>query len=304
MSGAVRGEVGAVCVTQAAECGRRLKSEGLTGGCAQRGAGAHRAVIGKGDEAGVKGCIPQRGEQQAVVHVEALRVVAVGPGHDVRGAQERWLGYAGERTAAAPIIHEGVAKQILSDALDDEAFGLGRSRQLGGLGAEAQERRVGQADGKLVDAVERGMKLGHCLEDEGRGAGTRNGRRRDSTYLGDDTRVVDREQPGAALRGPRDPHCSPISRKLPSRPAKLGIDRRKTPSRLTDVFRGRPRNRTGGLRWGGRPWQKQSPAVGGAKCWRGRRPRRCLMGNCVLPPSMARSTPICPRMPFLTAVSA
>ena len=49
------------------------------------------------------------------VHVEAPLVVAVGPGHDVRGAEERGLSDAGERTAAIPIIYQG-AKQILADA--------------------------------------------------------------------------------------------------------------------------------------------------------------------------------------------
>ena len=118
------------------------------------------------------------------MHIEALLVGAVGPGNYVRGPQERGLGDAGERTASAPIVHKGVAKQILADALDDEPLGLRRPRQLGVLRAEAQERCVGQANSELVDAVERGVKLGHRLEDEGGSARTRNGRRRRSTDLG------------------------------------------------------------------------------------------------------------------------
>ena len=47
------------------------------------------------------------------------------------------VGDAGERTTAAPIVHEGVAKNILADALDDEPLGLGCSRQGSSLGAEA-----------------------------------------------------------------------------------------------------------------------------------------------------------------------
>jgi hypothetical protein len=46
MAGTVRGEVGAVGVAQAVERGRGIDGEGLAGGCAERGAGAHRAVVG------------------------------------------------------------------------------------------------------------------------------------------------------------------------------------------------------------------------------------------------------------------
>jgi hypothetical protein len=90
------------------------------------------------------------------VDVEPLRVVAVGPGYDVRGAEQRWLTDPGQGTAAAPIVHQGVAKHILADALDDQTLGLGGARQAGGLGMKARERRIGQADGQLVDAVKRG----------------------------------------------------------------------------------------------------------------------------------------------------
>jgi hypothetical protein len=109
------------------------------------------------------------------VHIEALLVVALGPWHDVRGPQKRGLRDAGERTAPTPIIHEGAAKQILTDALYDEAFGLGCSRQLGGLSAKAQERRVRQTHSEFVNAVERGMELGQRLVDESGCAGTWSG---------------------------------------------------------------------------------------------------------------------------------
>jgi hypothetical protein len=56
MACAVRGEIGAVRVAEALERGCGVNAEGLTGGCAQRGAGAHRAVVG---EALVEGGVPQ-----------------------------------------------------------------------------------------------------------------------------------------------------------------------------------------------------------------------------------------------------
>jgi hypothetical protein len=50
---------------------------------AQFGAGEGGSVIGEADQASVEGGIPQRGEKQAVVYVEALRVIALGPGDDI-----------------------------------------------------------------------------------------------------------------------------------------------------------------------------------------------------------------------------
>ena len=82
--------------------------------------------------------------------VEALLVAAVGPGHDVRGAQQRRIGDAGERAATAPVIHQGIAEDVLADALDHQPLGLGGSRKARRLGVKARERRVGQADGELV----------------------------------------------------------------------------------------------------------------------------------------------------------
>jgi hypothetical protein len=40
------------------------------------------------------------------VDVQALLVVAFGPGHDVGGAQQSGIGDAGDRAAAAPIIYQ------------------------------------------------------------------------------------------------------------------------------------------------------------------------------------------------------
>jgi len=77
------------------------------------------------------------------VNVEALLAVAFRPWHDVGGAQECRVSDTGDWAPAAPVIHQGVAKYILADALDDQTLGLGRSGQVGRLGPEARERHVG-----------------------------------------------------------------------------------------------------------------------------------------------------------------
>ena len=120
------------------------------------------------------------------MHVEPLRVVAFGPGHDVGGPQQGGIGDAGDRAAASPIIHQGGAEDVLADALDDESLGLGRLRQAGGPRAKPGERGVGEADAELVDAVERGMQRGQSVEGEGGEAGSGQGRGRQRCKLSRD----------------------------------------------------------------------------------------------------------------------
>ena len=91
----------------------------------------------------------KRREQQPVVDVEPLLVVAVGPGHDVRGAQQRGFGDAGERAAAAPIIHQGIPEHVLPNALDHQALGLGGAREARGLGVEAMSGASGRLTASL-----------------------------------------------------------------------------------------------------------------------------------------------------------
>jgi hypothetical protein len=75
------------------------------------------------------------------------------------GAQEGGLRDARQGAAAVPIIHQSGTEHVLADALDDQALGLGRLRQIFGLGAEAQQRHVRQTDRKPVDPIEPDMKL-------------------------------------------------------------------------------------------------------------------------------------------------
>ena len=130
-------------------------------------AGEHGSVIGEADQASVERRIPEGGEEQTVVHVKALRVVAHGSGHDVGGPQQGGIGDAGDGAAASPIIHQRCAEDVLADALDDEPLGLGRLREACGPRAKSGERGVGEADAELVDAVERSMKRGQGLKVKG-----------------------------------------------------------------------------------------------------------------------------------------
>ena len=83
--------------------------------------------------------------------IEALRiVVALRPGHDVRGAQQGRIGDARHRAALAPISEQRPPEDILADALDDDPFGLRSARQPRRLLKEGLQRRVWQADAKLV----------------------------------------------------------------------------------------------------------------------------------------------------------
>ena len=107
--------------------------------------------------------------------VEALLVVAVRPGDDMGGAQQRRIGDAGQRAPAIPVIHQGGAEHVLADALDHPALGLGGAGKICGLGLEAVERRLGQAHRQLVDAIQRGMQLLDRGEHEGRDARAGNG---------------------------------------------------------------------------------------------------------------------------------
>src|SRR5690606_6154840 len=132
----------------------------------------------EGDEAAIEGGVPEGGEEEAVVDVEALVVVgAVLPGHDVGGAQEGLVADAGERTAAAPVLEQGRAKEVLAEALNQQALGLGPARQLRGFGAKAPERRIGQADPEAIDEGEGFIELAQALEEEGLAPGPGKRRR-------------------------------------------------------------------------------------------------------------------------------
>src|SRR5690242_5580831 len=71
------------------------------------------SVVGKADEPSIEGGVPKCGEQEAVVHVEALCIRAIRPGHDVRRSKQGRIGDAGDGASAAPIINQRVAEHVL-----------------------------------------------------------------------------------------------------------------------------------------------------------------------------------------------
>ena len=155
------GKVGAMRVAQMGQSRRASNTERGTGGGAQSGVGEHGTVVSEAEETRIERGIPERGEEQAVVHIEPLRVVAFGPRDDVGGPQQLRIGDAGDRAAGSPIVHQRGADDLLAHVLDDEPLGLGRLRQTGGLRTKPGERGVGKADGELVDSVEGRMERGH-----------------------------------------------------------------------------------------------------------------------------------------------
>src|SRR5690606_13745509 len=160
----------------------------------------------EGDEAAIEGGVPEGGEEEAVVDVEALVVVgAVLPGHDVGGSQEGLVADAGERTAAAPVLEQGRAKEVLAEALNQQALGLGPAWQLRGFGAKAPERRIGQADPEAIDEGEGFIELAQALEEEGLAPGPGKRRRLSLPQFCQDTGVLEGQQPGAARGTPRQP---------------------------------------------------------------------------------------------------
>ena len=58
---------------------------------------------------------------------------------------------SGQGAAALPVGQQTVAKDVLANALNDEALGLGGLRQVAGCGAEVFERGFGQRYAKGID---------------------------------------------------------------------------------------------------------------------------------------------------------
>ena len=74
MAGAVNSQVAAMHVSQIGQSSCALNAERGSRGVAQFVADEHGAVIRKADDGSVEGRIPQCREEQAIVHIEPLRV--------------------------------------------------------------------------------------------------------------------------------------------------------------------------------------------------------------------------------------
>ena len=105
-----------------------------------------------------------RRQQKAVEDVEALRgAVAVGPGLDVAGAEELGHREASDRTTAVPVFQQTAAEDVLTDALDYQAFGFRRPWQVRGFVVEDTEQRVRQRARELERAAQQGWSFAMSL---------------------------------------------------------------------------------------------------------------------------------------------
>src|SRR5262245_58271435 len=118
------GESLPLCIPKAGERRRSVEGQCPSSGRAETRVRNRYTVIGKGNETLIEGGIPQSGEEQAIMYVEALLVLALRPRHDVRCTQERRLGDAREWAATSPIIHKRGAEDVLADPLDDQPLHL------------------------------------------------------------------------------------------------------------------------------------------------------------------------------------
>ena len=83
MARSMQREIGAMSILKAPKRGHCINAKSGPRDFAEVGTSERGAVISEADKALVEGSVPQRREQQSVVHVEPLLVAAVGPGHDV-----------------------------------------------------------------------------------------------------------------------------------------------------------------------------------------------------------------------------
>ena len=138
--------------------------------------------------------------------VEAFRVgFAFGPGDDVGGAEQGWVGDSGQRATGLPVVEQAVAEDVLADALDGEALDFGGPGESGGLMLEDVQRRIRQAGGELVEARQHGVESGERGEHVARQAGAGDIRGGWHLPFADNAGVIDGEQPGAARAGRSQP---------------------------------------------------------------------------------------------------
>src|SRR5690606_19462249 len=155
-------QVAAMTVCEAANAERLSEPEHRAGVRVERVAYDDRAVVLHRDEAPIEGGIEVRCEQDAVVNVEPLGVgFAVGPGFDMARAQQRRDGETGDGAPPLPEVEKPVAEQVLPDALDDEALGLGRLRQPSDLLLERVKQLVRQRFRELERTPEKTVQRGH-----------------------------------------------------------------------------------------------------------------------------------------------
>jgi hypothetical protein len=138
----------------AAEPGKRVITK--------RGAEHRRTVPCESDEPRVEGGVPISGEEEAVMDVQALGVIAaVGPRLDMAGAQQLRLGDTGDGAATLPVVKQPGAKLGLAKPAADERFDLGAEPLVdpGERRLVTLQRRVGQGPRELPDPANEGGKI-------------------------------------------------------------------------------------------------------------------------------------------------
>lgn len=164
----------------------------------------------EGDQAAIKGGIPEGGEQQAVMHVQPGGVrPAMFPGNDVGSPQQVWIADAGEGAAALPVLHEAGAENVLTDALNHQPLGLSCAGQATNLSRKLLQRRIGEAGGEGIDPWQHsieGAKVGEAVAGQTRaghgGGGEANGLNDSAMIQGQEPRPV--VSSGGQGQGPRN----------------------------------------------------------------------------------------------------
>jgi hypothetical protein len=119
----------------------------------------HLPIISEADHSRIECGVPERREQQAIVHIEAEGVsLALGPRHDVRGTEEGHIRDTRQTTATVPVFQQGFPKYSLANALHNQAFGLRRCRNAFDSCTESLQGRIGQADAETITAIKAGVK--------------------------------------------------------------------------------------------------------------------------------------------------
>jgi len=174
---AVPGQLGTVVGGEAAEAEGFVEAEGFAVGEREVARQLNVSVGGEGDQSAVKGGVEMGGEEETVVDVETFLIGGAScPWFDVARSQERRVADASDRAAVAPVVEQSGAEDILADAPDDEAFGLGSSAHGLGRDLEGAQGFVRQGAGQpsnLGDEVMKGRRVGYR---EGVEAGRQEGR--------------------------------------------------------------------------------------------------------------------------------
>ncbi len=116
------------------------------------GGSEQATFVSESDESGVEQRVKMGGEEEAVEDIQPLGVgFAIRPGFRVARPQEFGDGHAGERAGSAPVFQQGLAVEILADALLHEAQRFG-AVETGGF----------QLGNLLRVAISGMVREGHC----------------------------------------------------------------------------------------------------------------------------------------------